>query len=169
MRKVSLDISKLGLIVNDVIKLQLINTVGGLLISTSGYFLDKDITLASATFEYDLLQSEDINQISTYKLTLPNALEFTFNLPSDDENQTHDLLSLLRIGCYTGIVKDGELDSKFIEKLNLYFTGENPHFSTTEKDLVNLYEYYADEIIDTTSTIDIVRKMDKYLATIGAV
>jgi hypothetical protein len=37
----------------------------------------------------------------------------------------------------------------------------------TQKEVVNLYEYYANEIKDTTSTIDIMQMMDEYLATVG--
>lgn len=171
MRKVSLVIAKLGLSVNDVIKLQLVDTVGNILVSGTGYALDASITLDSDTFEYDLLESENINHLSRYKLTLPNLLEFNFTLPYSFENKTHDLLSLLSIGCFDGIVRrDGDeayLDGEFLEKLNLYFTGENPHFSATEKDLVNLYEYYADEVISTENTIDVIQLMDEYLATLG--
>jgi len=171
MRRVSLAITKLGLSVDDVVKLQLVDTIGNLMVSSTGYSLDESITLTTDTFEYNLLESEDINQISYYKLTLPNLLEFNFTLPYSFENATHDLLSLLSIGCFAGIVSrdgnDTRLDDEFLEKLNLYFTGENPHFNNTERDLVKLYEYYADEVKDTANTIDVMQMMDEYLATLG--
>ena len=170
MRRVSLDISKLGLIVGDVIKLQLTDSVGKLMTSTVGFSLDVSITLDNNIFTYDLLESNNVNRISYYKLTLPNLLTFNFTLPSCIDGKPHDLLSLLSIGCFRDIIQiDGnavKLDCKFIEKLNLYFTGENPHFNSTEYDLVKLYEYYAENVIDSISTIDIIKLMDIYLSTI---
>ena len=170
MRTVSLEIVSLGLKVGDTILLELVDSVGNTLVSTSGYALKVSIELSTDTFTYDLLETQNINQLSYYKLTLPNTLSFNFTIPNASDD-AHDLLSLLSIGCFDGIIKeDGNrtrLDSRFLEKLNLYFTGENPHFNNTEQDLVNLYEYYADEIKETINTIDIMRLMDEYLATIG--
>lgn len=168
MRTVTLDISKFGLIVGDTIKLQLINSVGGICASKSGYTLDATIVLDSTTFEIELLESEYIDMISFYQITLPNTLKFNFTVPSSFENTPHDLLSLLQLACYKGIIniEENKLEESFVEKLDLFFTGENPHFTNTQKDVVNLYIYYADKVIDTTSTIDIMQMMDEYLATL---
>jgi len=168
MREVTLNIAKLGLNVGDVIKLQLINSVGGACMSSSGYFLDLTATLQSTTFTIDLLENEFVNMCSSYKLTLPNGISFNFSVLYSAQNSPHDLLSLLQLGCYGGIIDKAKnsLDENFVQKLDLYFSGENPHFTKTELDVVRLYEYYANEIIDTTSTIDIMQMMDEYLATI---
>lgn len=170
MRNISLDISKLGLVVGNVIDLQLINSVGNVMSSNAGYALDESITLDSDIFIYALQESDSINHISFYRLTLPNLLSFTFTLPSSTTDKPHDLFSLLSIGCFKGIIEiyreTSKLQDKFIEKLEIYFSGKNPHFSSAESDLVELYEYYGNEIIKTQNTIDIVRSMDEYLATI---
>jgi len=170
MRIVSLPIAKLGLIVGDVIKLELVDSVGNLMVSSSGYALNASITLDATTFEYSLLESESISQLSNYRLTLPNSLTFNFQVPYSFENANHDLLSLLQVGCFYGIVtKDGDnviLDEKFIKKIELYLTNKNPHFTDTEKSIISLYEYYADEVLITENTIDIIRLMDIYLSKI---
>ena len=171
MRMVSLQIAKLGLSVGDVIKIQLVDSVGNIMVSSTGYALDAEITLDDEIFLYNLQDNDAVNRLSHYRLTLPNLLTFTFTVPYSYENTNHDLLSLLNIGCFHGIIiKIGntiELDKIFLEKLDLYFTGENPHFSPAQKDLVTLYEYYADEVLETTTTIDIMQLMDNYLATLG--
>lgn len=169
MREVTLDIAKLGLIVGDAIKLQLVNSVGNVCMASSGYFLDTAITLSSTIFTIELLENEFVNMRSSYKLTLSNGISFNFNVPYSAQNSPHDLLSLLQLGCYEGIIDKAKnsLDENFVQKLDLYFSGENPHFSKTELDVVRLYEYYANEVIDTTSTIDIMQMMDEYLATIA--
>ncbi len=168
MRTVTLNISKLGLVVGDVVKIQLINSVGRLLLSTSGYMHDSSTTLTSETFEVSLLENEHIDVISNYKIILPNSLYFIFQVPVSFENTPHDMLSLMRLGCVNGILDTHTktLDAGFIEKLDLYFAGENPHFTKAQTDVVSLYAYYADEIFYTTSTIDIMQMMDSYLSTI---
>ena len=168
MREVTLNIAKLGLNVGDIIRLQLINSVGGACMSSSGYFLDLSATIQSTIFTIELLENEFVNMLSSYKFTLPNGISFNFSVPFSLQNTPHDMLSLLQLGCYEGIIDKAKnsLDENFVQKLDLYFSGENPYFTKTELDVVRLYEYYADEVIDTTSTIDIMQMIDEYLATI---
>lgn len=173
MRTVSANISKLGLNINDTIKVQLLNSIGKPCLSNDGYFYHKDIVITSDTLKLTLKENDTISSKSFYKITTNNGVEFSFELLSSafDTNPTHDLISLLKIGCFENIVylKNNEklLNSTFLKKLELYFTGENPHFTNTEKALVDLYEYYADEVIETDSTIDIIQMMDEYLGTLG--
>jgi hypothetical protein len=169
MRKVVLNIAKLGLVAGNVIKIQLVNSVGAVTISPMGYSFDSSFTLSSALFEVDLLENEAIPTLSSYKITLPNTLSFTFNVPfSYNYTEPHDLVSLLNIGCVHGLIDQDTktLDEDFVSKINLYFTGENPHFSEVQKNIMKLYEYYANEVIDTTYTIDVIELMDAYLSTL---
>ena len=173
MRIVNANISKLGLKIDDTIKVQLLNTIGKPHMTLDGYSLDEDIVIANDTLELSLMENDNIDSISFYKITIPSGFEFTFTVPISptSDNPKHDLISLLSIGCFDEII-DIENQSKllnpnFLEKLNLYFTGENPYFTDNEKSLIELYEYYADNIKGTESTIDIVQMMDEYLATIG--
>jgi len=160
MRKVVLNISKLGLVIGNIVNIKLIDSVGNIYVSPSGYAKDLNITLSADLLEIDLLENELIPYLTNYKITLPNALHFNFKVPLSHKAlvESHDLLSLLSLGCVYGIIDQGSnsLDAGFIEKLNLYFTGENPHFSATQKDVVRLYEYYADEVIATNYTIDVI-------------
>ncbi|MCX6076015.1 MAG: hypothetical protein NTW78_03920 [Campylobacterales bacterium] len=171
MRTVTLNIAKFGLVIGNTIKLQLINSVGGLLLSNSGYMLDSTTILDSKIFEIPLLENEHIDTLSNYKLTLPNNLNFLFKVPSSFENISHDMLSLMRIGCTKNIIDidTKTLDSSFVEKLDIYFSGENPYFTKAQKDVVELYSYYADEILNTQSTIDIMQMMDMYLSKKGII
>jgi len=166
MRKVVLNIAKLGLVIGDVISIQLINSIGNITMSPMGYF-NKSFTLSEQIFEVDLLENEAIPTLSSYKITLPNTLSFTFYVPPP-YSTPHDLVSLLTIGCINGIInkETKTLDEDFVKKINLYFTGENPHFSAVQKDVMKLYEYYANEVIDTTYTIDVLQMMDTYLSTL---
>lgn len=168
MREVTLDIAKLGLIVGDVLKIQLIDSVGNACMASTGYKLDTTLTLSTTTLTTELLENSYINMLSFYRITLPSGLKFKFSVPFSLEGTPHDMLSLLQLGCYEGIIDkaNGTLTENFVEKLNLYFSGENPHFTKTELDIVRLYEYYANEIYGTPSTIDIMQMMDEYLATI---
>ena len=168
MRTVALDISKFRLNVGDTINIKLIDSVGNDCISSNGYFLNEDIVLDDSVFSIELLENENINIITNYKLTLPSKLHFNFQVPYSQNDTVHDLLSLLRIGCISEVIDKHtkQLDSKFVEKLNLFFTGENPHFSAMQKEVVKLYEYYADEIIEEERTIDVIEMIDNYLATI---
>ena len=170
MRRVTLVIKKLGLVVGDTIDIKLINSVGGLLLSNSGYMLDKEVTLSSELFYFYFLENEHIDSLSSYQITLPSSLIFTFKVPVSNTNIPHDILSLLRLGCTKGIIDTTSktLDIDFVKKLDIYFTGGNPYFTSTQRDVVALYDYYADEVIDTNSTIDVMQMMDEYLATIKA-
>ena len=161
MRVVSLQISKLFLSVNDKIRIQLVNSVGDVLVSRAGYYVDVEHTLDSDIFEIPLKENEHIEVLSTYKLIIENGVEFNFTVPYSFDAKPHDLFSLLNIGCFKNMV-----NADFAKKLELYFTSQEPHFTNKERYLVELYEYYADEVIDGTSTIDIARAMDEYLATI---
>lgn len=168
MREVTLEIAKLGLNVGDVVKLKLIDSVGNACMSSSGYSLDITTTLLSANFSIELLENKYINKITSYQIILPSGIKFNFTVPYSLQNAPHDMLSLLQLGCYEGIIDraNKSLDENFIQKLELHFMGKNPRFTKTELDVVRLYEYYANEVIDTTSTIDIMQMMDAYLATI---
>ena len=169
MRKVALAIAKLGITVGDKIIIKLVDSVGKDAVSNFGYTCNKEITTANAIEEIELLENEFIPHITNYKLILTSGLEFTFIVPYSTETQTpHDLISLLSIGCVYGIIDTNarKLDNKFLEKINLYFTGENPHFTDAQKDVINLYEYYANEVINTTYTIDVIQMMDEYLSTL---
>jgi hypothetical protein len=169
MRKVILNISKLGLIAGNSIDIKLVNSVGTPMMTRMGYSFNASFTLNAPLFEVDLLENEAIDSISMYKITLPSAISFTFEVPlSYDYDLPHDLISLLNIGCFYEIINQDTktLDSDFIKKLNLYFTGKNPHFTAVQKDIVNLYEYYANEILSVPYTIDVMRMMDEHLSTL---
>lgn len=169
MRKVVLTISKLGLAIGDIVNIKLVDSVGRVYVSPFGYQKDENITIASSVLEIDLLENDLIPNITSYKITLPNALNFTFRVTSSTGTlESHDLISLFNIGCVHGVIDtfSHTLDADFVEKLNHYFTGENPHFTAAQKDIVALYEYYANEIIDTTITIDVIEMMDTYLSTL---
>lgn len=171
MRKVALTISKLGLIIGDIVNIKLIDSVGRIYVSPAGYQKDENITITSAVLEIDLLENDLIRNITSYKITLPSKVNFTFRVPSSVSLESHDLISLFSIGCVYGVIDTftHTLDADFVEKLNDYFTGENPHFTAAQKDIVALYEYYANEIIDTTTTIDVIEMMDTYLSTLTGV
>jgi hypothetical protein len=172
MRIVSCPISKLGLVVGDVVNVVLLNSVGTPLLSRRGFSMSSNVAIDSDILSLELLENDLIEQQSHYKLTLPNGLAFNFTIESTlTETIPHDLIYLLHAGCYYGIVKDTngdvELDEKFLSKLDIYFSGENPFFTKTEQELVDLFIYYADEIKNSGSTIDLVKKIDAYLSTLG--
>ncbi len=168
MRKVQLTASKLGLIVGDSLSVRLVDTVGNKLVSPMGYLFDETITVSSNVVELELMENDLIPGISNYKLTLPSGLNFNFKVPVSDTTVPHELTSLLSIGCVYGVIDidGGRLDERFVQKLDLFFSGENPHFSDAQKDVVRLYTYYADSVYGGTSTIDVMRMMDEYLASI---
>jgi hypothetical protein len=122
MRTVTLDITKFGLIVGDTINIQLINSVGNICTSNSGYSLDATIVLDNTIFTIELLESEFINILSSYQLTLPNTLKFNFTVPYSFKNTPHDLLSLLKFACYKGIinVENKKIEESYVEKLEIY-------------------------------------------------
>jgi len=169
MRVVMFDISKFGLNVDDEIEINLIDSVGNLLTTSSGYSLNKKIILTEELQKIELQESEYIDVLHFYKIKLPNESSFIFNVPFNSEKKPHDLISLFKLACYKGIINQEEksLSRKFTNKLDIYFTGKNPHFTNPESEVVRLYEYYADEIKETTSTIDIMKMMDEYLSTLG--
>lgn len=168
MRTVTLDVSKLGLVVGNVVTLKLIDSVGNDYVAPSGYTINEDITLTSDTLSVKLLENEKIQNISYYKLILPNKQEFNFQVPLSLENIPHDLMGLSSICCVDDVINKytKELSNGFILKLEKYFTGENPHFSDGEQSIINLYEYYANEVIATSSTVDTMKMIDESLATI---
>jgi len=165
MRDVTLDISSIGLSVGDIISLQLVDSMGN---SYNGS-VEESITLQSATFTKSLLENEAIEALTYYKLTLPNGIYYNFQLHLDSESTApHDLYPLLKFGCIASVfsTETNKLDNDFVKKLDIYFSGREAHFSVRQQDVVTLYEYYADNIINTTSTIDIIRKIDEYLSTL---
>jgi len=168
MRTVTMDITKLGLTIGDTITIRLVNIMGGMLVDTSGYLLDSTITTTTTTFSIELLENEFIETDSIYKIILPSSLSFTFKVPFSQENIPHDMLALMRLGCTENIINEEtrNLESGFVEKLDIYFAGNHPRFSKKQEDVVALYMYYADAILDTSSTIDIMKMMDEYLSTI---
>lgn len=171
MREVTLTIAKLGLIVGNTIEIKLVNSIGNPLISASGYFLNKKIVLSSEIFEISLLENEHIDTISNYKLTLPNNTSFTFKVPMSNETVPHEMLSLMRIGCVKEIF-DEDLNCislAFQEKLEQFFLGNKNVLTKEQQDIEKLYEYYADSVIDTESTIDVMKMMDNCLSTIREV
>lgn len=172
MRKVALTISKLGLIIGDVVNIELINSIGSLYVSPTGYQKNENITITTDVLNIDLMENDLMPNITSYKITLPSTVNFTFRVPSSTTSlESHDLISLFNIGCVKGVIDTftRALDADFVEKLNDYFTGKNPHFTAAQKDIVALYEYYANEIIDTTTTIDVIEMMDTYLSTLTGV
>lgn len=172
VRTVIAPISKLGLNLNDTITVALISSVGKPLLTNDGYFYSENIEILSDTLTLNLRENDTIENISEYRLTTPKEFSFSFRVPSSPvlDDTPHDLISLLNIGCYKEIIEIYEnkatLHPKFLSKLDIFFTGENPYFTDQEKSLVDLYEYYADNVISMDSTIDVVRMMDEHLATI---
>lgn len=168
MRKISLNIQKLGLVVGNTVDIKLVDSVGKLTTSPSGYMFDKTLTLASDTLEVELLENENIPHKTHYNLKLSSGLSFNFILPTSSNQKPHELTSLFGIACNEWLIdkNTNKLNDEFIQKLDIYFSGENPHLGAAQKDLVRLYEQYADEVIETSATIDIVRMVDEYLATL---
>lgn len=169
MRKVTLSIANLHLNVGDTIKITLINSIGNNCIANNGFAMDSSFILDSDIFEVELLENEKVGQISSYELILPSTLKLVFMVPYNRyQNTPHELLSLCRLGCIKGIIDttNKKLDSDFIRKLDDHFLGKNSHFTPTQKAIFELYVYYADNVIDSLSTIDVMQLMDEYLATI---
>jgi len=170
LREVVLDITKFGLKVTDVISIKLIDSIGKEHTTADGYSFSKKIVLDSNILTVELRENSTISSLTNYKLTLPSNISFVFKVPYLLEKVPHELSSLFMLSCYKevfrGINNTSFLADSFLEKLELYFTGENPNFTSTEHDLVKLYEMYADEVVGTTNTIDIAQKIDEYLATI---
>ncbi|MEA2017786.1 MAG: hypothetical protein U9N59_05000 [Campylobacterota bacterium] len=167
MRLIKTTINKLGLKIGDTVTLQLINSVGDIFMTSSGYSLDKKINIISDTLEFSIMETDKIDTISTYKLTLPSSNYFVFTIMSSTSTNPHELTSLFKIGCYDGVLNISNskvtLLDTFAEKLNLYFLQKINNFTQTEMDIVNLYIYYADEIMQSNMTIDVSQMMDSYL------
>lgn len=168
MRKISLDASLLNLNSGDVINVELVDSVGNQCYAKNGFTIKEDFTISDSILELELLENIYVGKISSYKLTLATSLTFYFSVPYRVEEISHDFISLLQISCVKGIInqESKELDDDFVKKLNLYFTGKNPHFSATQKEVVMMYEYYADKVKDTPATVDVMEMMDSYLSSL---
>jgi len=168
LRKISLKVLNLGINVGDTINIQLVNLVGKPLITLDGYLLNENITIDSLIWEKELRENDTIQSDSSYKLTLPNGFVFNFTIKTTPTQKTIDLIGQLKISCYSDIIdmKNNEkvLSDNFIKKLDIYFTGENPYFTKTEQSLFDLYVYYADNIHESETTIDVVEILDEYLS-----
>lgn len=168
MREIVLDIAKLGLNVADEINITLVDSVGNKYITDDGYSLDKNYVISNPIFKTLLYENDLISSDTHYKLSIPSSLTFNFKLNKDIENISHDLYYLLKMGCVKSIFDTSsptlQLDKKFVENLNRYFTGEIPHFTSTQQAVVDMYEYYANEIIDTQRTIDVLKLIDNLLS-----
>lgn len=170
MRDVTLDISLIGLSVGDTVTLTLVDSMGNqCTYASDGYTINESITLDSQLFTKTLLENEALEALTHYKITLDSGIYYNFELHlSDSSAAAHDLYPLLTFGCIASIINKytQKLDNDFVKKLDVYFGGGNAHFSVQQQDVVRLYEYYADNVINTNYTIDIIRLMDEYLATI---
>jgi len=167
MRRVSLRISELGLVIGDEIKIQLVDSVGG--VSRSPFTVDTKHILDSEIFEIELLENENIISLSHYKITLPSFVSFYFKVPTNIEDIPHELTSLLTLACYENIIdkEHNRIYDDFLSKIDKYFLGEYVRLSTIEIEVIKLYEYYAENVTNSTNTIDIMELMDTYLSTIG--
>lgn len=166
MREVYAKLGQFGLNAGDSVKIHLLNSVGD--VCNMVYSINETVVCGDDSLRVSLLENERIPFESHYQITLPNTLSFTFHLPISSDNLLHDLMSLVRMGCYEEFFIDGKLIPSFIEKLELFFTGENPHFTNKEQSLLNMYIFYADEVIDDgVATVDVALSMDDCLASIG--
>ena len=170
MRDVTLDISLIGLNVSDTITLMLVDSMGQQYTRASdGYTVNESITLDSPLFTKTLLENEALEALTHYKITIASGIYYNFELHlSDSSSAAHDLYPLLSFGCVNSIINKytQKLDNDFVKKLGVYFSGGEAHFNVQQQDVVTLYEYYADNVIDTNYTIDVIRLMDEYLSTI---
>lgn len=174
MRSVTTPIAKLGLQIGDAITLKLVDSVGVVCVAPNGYALDEAITMGAEVWTISLLENDAIPMMTQYKLGLPNGVHFNFTVPGDSyDDAPHDLTPLLQLGCTDDVIDPytGELADDFKEQLDIYYLGGNPHFNWIQKELTAMYEYYADNIYNVEpaqmqSTIDIMRMMDEYLATL---
>jgi len=169
LRDVTLDISLIGLNVGDAITLTLVDSMGQEY-TRSAHAINETITLNSTLFTKSLLENKAIKACTHYKLTLESGIYYNFELHlSDSSTAAHDLYPLLYFGCVASIINKNtqKLDDDFVKKIDVYFAGGEAHFNERQQDVVTLYEYYADNVIDKNYTIDIIRLIDKYIATIG--
>ncbi len=163
MRTVYAKLDSLGLSAGDEVTIHLCNSVG---ISVNALFsLPSIVVCDDSLFRVSLLENKKIQFESYYKLTLPSELHFTFRVPVSFENRPHELTSLMKMGCHSQTVTQEGLHPDFIEKLDFYFIGKESHFTNAQQDLVDMYIFYANSVVDDDiGTIDIVQKMDEYLA-----
>ena len=173
MRKIYLEVARLNLVNGDTVKIELLNSVGNPLTTNSAYSFSQDITIDSDVLELELLENTLIDSYSFYKLSISADIYFNFKLPHNDNNIPHELTSLLTIGCVKGVINMSQdvkkLDDDFVKKLEFYFTGENSHFTPTQREIVEIYEYYANNIIENNGlTIDVAEAIDMALSKTGA-
>ena len=170
MRDIALDISLIGLNVGDALTLTLVDSMGNQYTHASdGYTIKETITLDTPLFTKTLLENEALDALTHYKITLESGIYYNFELHlSDSSTKPHDLYPLLSFGCIASILNKytQKLEPDFLQKLDIYFSGGEPHFNVRQQDVVTLYEYYADNVLDTNYTIDIIRVMDEYLSTL---
>ena len=167
MRDIALDISLLGLNVGDTITITLVDSMGNKYSDANA--IDETIILDSTLFTKALLENEAFKALTHYKITLESGIYYNFELHlSDSSTKPHDLYPLLSFGCIASILNKytQKLEPDFLQKLDIYFSGGEPHFYVRQQDVVTLYEYYADNVLDTNYTIDIIRVMDEYLSTL---
>ena len=171
MRTIRLDITKFGLSVGDIVNLQLIDSMGNQAMSNSGYTINENISLDTQVFEKELLESDKIYTLSSYKLTLPNKYTFKFRLPSDNDNMAHDLIALLMYSCFSQIIDYSNpnnpiINTNFVQRLDSLWSGNTEQFSANEETFINVFYHYANEVQVTDATVDIARALDVLLARV---
>ena len=171
MRKVVLDIDKLGLSVGDTIGISLVDKMGN--IATQEHYYNKNFIIQEPLFKCELFENDLLHNETFYQLTLPSKAQFNFRVHASEETAPLDMFALFSLECYESIIRrENEklvvVDAKFVSELEKYFRGESFHFTPLEQNLVNLYEnYYAQEIRPSTRTIDAVALLDRYLSQKG--
>lgn len=166
MREIYAKHESFGLKSGDIVTVHLLNSVG--MVSNLHYDIQEEVTCGSDALTFSVVENDKIAFESYYKITLPNTLTFTFTVQTSEQTVPHELKSLTTMGCFEELFKDEKLIDSFTEKLELFFTGENPHFTTKEQRLFELYAFYADEVIsDGVATVDVATKMDTYLSSVG--
>ena len=171
MRKVVLDIDKLGLSVGDTISISLVDKMGN--IATQEHYYNKNFIIQTQLFECELFENGLLHNETFYRLTLPTNEQFNFRVHASEDSTPLDMFALFSLSCYDSIIRrENEklvvVDAAFVTELEKYFIGESYHFTPLQRNLVNLYEnYYAQEIRPTTRTIDAVELLDRYLSQKG--
>jgi len=172
MRKIALNINNIGLHINDIINIKLINNMGKPCTTPTGYSFDKDITVTAFIINIELLENDKILFTTSYKLTLKNGTTFDFTVPISKEINPlpHDFSSLLKIGCFNNIINISNgttsVASDFIKRFEAFIQKENVSFSEDEKDLIDMYIFYANNIYKKDITIDIIKELDQFLGSI---
>jgi len=171
MRKVVLEIDKLGLSVGDTISISLVDKMGN--IATQEHYYNKNFIIQEPLFSCELFENDLLHNETFYKLTLPTKEQFNFRVHSSNKSAPLDMFALFSLGCYDSIIRQENeelvvVDAKFLTELEKYFRGESSRFTPIERNLVNLYEnYYAQEIRPSERTIDAVALLDIYLSQKG--